>query len=249
MGRRVIAVLAAIVVGLIGVAAVLLYARGADSRAVAGQRPQTVLIARELVPSGTTAADAVAKGLMVPTQIAAKGVPVGALTTVNAATGKLMALTDIAAGDFVLASRFGTAPKGQKAIQVPDGQVAISVSLSDPGRVGTFVTPGSRIVIYDTYVPVVAAKGTTSGGKETRVLLDDVLVIAVGSTLLTPSATASGQPQDAAASTLVTVALPPETAAKLVHGIQTGTLYAGLRGTDTKANAGEVVSDSTLFNK
>ena len=250
MGRRVMAVLAAIVVGLIGVAAVLLYARGADSRAVAGQRPQTVFIAQELVPSGTTAADAVAKGLMVPTQIAAKGVPVGALTTVNAATGKLMALTDIAAGDFVLASRFGTAPKGQKAIQVPDGQVAISVSLSDPGRVGTFVTPGSRIVIYDTYVPVVAAKGTTSGGKETRVLLDDVLVIAVGSTSLTPySATASGQPQDAAASTLVTVALPPETAAKLVHGIQTGTLYAGLRGTDTKANAGEVVSDSTLFNK
>jgi len=249
MGRRVMAVLAAMVVGLIGVAAVLMYAKGADTRAVAGQQAQTVLVARELVPSGTTAADAVAKGLMVPTQIAAKGVPVGALTKVDAATAKLVALTDIAAGDFVLASRFGTTPKGQKAIQVPDGQVAISVSLSDPGRVGTFVTPGSRIVIYDTYVPVVAAKGSAAGTKETRVLLDDVLVIAVGSTSLTPVAGADGQAQAAAGGALVTVALPPGTAAKLVHGIQTGTLYAGLRGTDTKANPSEIVSDSTLFNK
>ena len=243
------AVLAAMLVGLIGVAAVLLYAKGADTRAVADQRPQTVLVAAELVPSGTTAADAVAKGLMVPTQIAAKGVPAGALTKVDAATGRLVALTDIAKGDFVLASRFGMTPTGQKAIQVPDGQVAISVSLSDPGRVGTFVTPGSRIVIYDTYVPVVAAKGAVAGAKQTQVLLDDVLVIAVGSTSLTPAANASGDKQNAASSSLVTVALPPDTAAKLVHGIQTGTLYAGLRGTDSKANLGQIVSDSTLFNK
>lgn len=249
MGRRAMSVLAAMLVGLIGVAAVLFYASGADSRAVEGQRPLTVFIAQELVPSGTTAADAVAKGLMVPTKIAAMGVPVGALTKVDDATGKLVALTDIAAGDFVLASRFGTTPLAQKAIQVPDGQVAISVSLSDPGRVSTFVTPGSHIVIYDTYAPVVASG--SAGAKETQVLLDDVLVIAVGSTSLSPAANANGQSQaqGAATSALVTVALPPATAAKLVHGIQTGTLYAGLRGADTKAVPGQIITDSTLFNK
>lgn len=251
MGRRVMAVLAALVVGLIGVAAVLLYAKGADGRAVAGQRPQTVFIAQERVPSGTTAADAVAKGLMVPTQIAAKGVPAGALTKINAANGKLMALTDIAQGDFVVASRFGTTPLGQRAIQVPDGQVAISVAFSDSGRVGTFVTPGSRIVIYDTYVPSAAAKGAAADGKVTQVLLDDVLVIAVGTTSLTPVADAEGKASAAKgdAEALVTVALPPATAAKLVHAIQTGTLYAALRGTDTKANVGQIISDSTLFSK
>jgi pilus assembly protein CpaB len=249
MGRRVIPVLIAMLVGLIGVAAVLLYANGADSRAVADQRPQSVFMARERVPSGTTAADAVAKGLLVPTQIAAKGVPAGALTKIDAANGKLVALTDIAVGEFVVASRFGTTPTGQRAIQVPDGQVAISVSLSDPGRVGTFVTPGSRIVIYDTYVPAATAKATASGAKETRVLLDDALVIAVGSTSLTPVANVEGQAQAPAANMLVTVALPPGTAAKLVHGIQTGTLYAGLRGTDAKADSGQIISDSTLFNR
>ena len=249
MGRRVMAVLAAMLIGLIGVAAVLVYAAGADSRAVAGQRTQTVYMAQQMVPSGTTAADAVSKGLMVPTQIAVKGVPAGALTTVDAATGKLVALTDIAAGDFVISSRFGTTPTGAKAIQVPDGQVAISVSLSDPGRVGTFVTPGSHIVIYDTYQPPAGPAGAPGATRQTRVLLDDALVIAVGPTSLTPTANANANANGQATGALVTVALPPDAAAKLVHGIQTGTLYAGLRGIDTKANLAQIVSDSTLFNK
>src|SRR5664280_2970536 len=248
MGRRVIAVLAAMVVGLIGVAAVLLYAGGADARAVADQRPQTVFVAQGLVPAGTSAADAVARGLMVPTQIAAKGVPAGALTTVDAATGKLVALTDIAAGEFVTASRFGTTPTGAKAIQVPDGQVAISVALSDPGRVGTFVTPGSHIVIYDTYQPPAGPATAAAATRQTRVLLDDALVIAVGSTSLTPAANANANGQGQASGALVTVALPPDAAAKLVHGIQTGTLYAGLRSIDTRANLAQIISDATLFN-
>ena len=29
--------------------------------------------------------------------------------------------------------------------------VAVSVQLSDPARVGTFVTPGTRIAIFDSY--------------------------------------------------------------------------------------------------
>jgi pilus assembly protein CpaB len=256
MRQRVIAVCAAMLVGLIGVAAVLLYAKGADSRAVAGQQVRSVFVAQERVPAGTSAADAVAKGLMVPTKIAAKGVPAGALSAVDAAMAKRVALTDIVQGDFVLASRFGTTPAGLKAIQVPDGQVAISVALTDPGRVGTFLTPGSRIVIYDTYEPGASGKGGANGARVTRVLLDDVLVIAVGSTPLGPSAQAgdkapaSGSGSGAGTGEqLVTVALPPGTAAKLVHGIQTGTLYAGLRGTDTKSSSGQVISDSSLFAK
>lgn len=250
MGRRLMAVLGAVVVGLIGVAAVMMYASGADARAVAGQKPQTVMVATALVPAGTSAADAVAKGLISPSQIAAKGVPLGALNKIDAATGKLLALTDIAPGEFVMAGRFGTTPLGQKVIQVPDGQVAISLTLADAARVGAFVTPGSRIVLYDTYVPAVAEKaGASAGTKATQVLLDDVLVIAVGSTTLTPPANAAEGAPAAAAGALVTVALPPDTAAKLVHGIQTGSLYAGLRGTDTKTNLSQIVSDTTLFTK
>ena len=242
------AVLAAMLIGVIGVAAVLVYAAGADTRALAGQQTQSVYVAQEVVPAGTTEADAVSKGLMVTTKIAAKGVPAGALTSVDAANGKLVALTDIAAGEFVTASRFGKTPTGAVAIQVPNGEVAISGALSDPGRVGTFVTPGSHIVIYDTYQPPVGA-AAAAATRQTRVLLDDALVIAVGSTSLIPTANSNTNSQGQAPGSLVTVALAPDAAAKLVHGIQTGTLYAGLRGTGTKTNLAQVISDSTLFNK
>lgn len=250
MGRRVLAVLAAVVVGLIGVVMVLFYAKGADNRAVADQAPQTVYVAQSLVPAGTTAADAVAKGLMAPTQVAAKGFPAGGLSKMDAATNKLVALSDIVPGELVISSRFGTAVLGTKAIDVPAGQLAISFTLPDPARVGTFVVPGSRIVLFNTYTPTAGAKdAAAAGGKETRVLLEDVLVIAIGSTSLKPAPGADGEPAPPAAGALVTVALPPTTAPKLIHALQTGTLYAGLRGTDTKANLTQIVTDASLFTK
>ena len=246
MGRRVLAVLAAVVVALVGVVAMLLYVKGADSRAVAGQKPVDVFVAQQVVPAGTTAGDAVANGLMARTQVAAKAVPAGALTAVDDKTSKLLALNDIAPGELVLSSRFGTTPLGQKALQVPDGQVAVAVQLSDPARVGTFVTPGSHIVIYDTY----SSAGGNGGAKQTQVLLDDVLVIAMGSSSLTPVQGQQSQAQQSGTPTaLVTVALPPDTAVKLVHGIQTGQLYLGLRGTDAKVQGTKAVTDTTLFAK
>ena len=249
MGRRVLAVLAAVVVALVGVVAVLLYAKGADSRAVAGQKPVDVFVAQQVVPAGTTAGDAVANGLMARTQVAAKAVPTGALTAVDDKTSKLLALNDIAPGELVLSSRFGTTPLGQKALQVPDGQVAVAVQLSDPARVGTFVTPGSHIVIYDTYSSA-GGSGGSGGAKQTQVLLDDVLVIAMGSSSLTPVQGQQSQAQQSGTPTaLVTVALAPDTAVKLVHGIQTGELYLGLRGTDAKVQGTKAVTDTTLFAK
>jgi hypothetical protein len=119
--------------------------RGADSRAVADQRPNTMLIAQGHVPAGTSPADAVAKGLLVPTQDAASGVPVRSLDKADEATGKLVALTDIAPGECVLASRFESTPLGQKAIQAPDGQAGRQLCLA--------VRPRPRTHLCDSWFP------------------------------------------------------------------------------------------------
>ena len=50
MGRRIVAILAAAVVALVGVTAVLLYARGADARAVASQQPANVYVVKSWCP-------------------------------------------------------------------------------------------------------------------------------------------------------------------------------------------------------
>ncbi|SDP25992.1 pilus assembly protein CpaB [Pedococcus dokdonensis] len=257
MGRRIVAILAAAVVALVGVTAVLLYARGADARAVASQQPANVYVVKSLVPSGTTLKDAVQSGLIVKTSVASKGVPLGALSGVDGSNGGLFALSDIQPGEYVLSDRFGVKPVGTKAIEVPAGQVAVSISLSDPARVGTFLTPGSHVVLFDSFDPVVSAadSASTKGetGTQTRVLLEDVLVIAMGEASLTPAApAATGEDGEAApapvAGALLTVAVTPADAVRLVHGIQTGRLYAALRGTDAKVDLGKVVSGVSLFS-
>jgi pilus assembly protein CpaB len=151
MGRRIVAIFVAALVALIGVASVFLYARGAEARAIQAQQPADVYVAMKVVPSGTMLKDAVRTGALVKTSVAAKGLPAGALTRVTDSNSSLLALTDIQPGEYVLSSRFGATPVGTKAIEVPAGMVAVSVELSDPARVGTFVTPGTRIAIFDSY--------------------------------------------------------------------------------------------------
>ena len=103
--------------------------------------------------------------------------------------------------------------------------LAVSVQLSDPARVGTFVTPGTHIAIFDSYK--IKAIGTRREAKiindddihGTSVLLEDVLVIGMGQTALTPGngvagdrgrATTQAAAAAEAASFLVTVAVSPD---------------------------------------
>lgn len=262
MGRRVIAIFAAAVVALIGVTSVLLYARSADARAVQANQPVDAYVAAKVVPAGTTLKDAVRTGLLEKTTAAAKGLPTGALTRVTDSNSSLLAMTDIQPGEFVMSARFGTTPTGNKAIQVPAGMVAVSVQLSDPARVGTFVTPGTHLAIFDSYK--IKAIGTDEKSKaindadiqSTSVLLEDVLVIAMGQTALTPGngsqATEEGDKKAAAtaeaASFLVTVAVTPKDAPRLIHGINTGELYAALRGEELKMADAPRVDDLNIFD-
>jgi pilus assembly protein CpaB len=262
MGRRVIAVFAAAIIALVGVASVLLYARGADARAVAANQPSTAYVSKALIPSATTLKDAVRGGLLVKTTVPEKGLPAGALTQVTDANSSLLALTDIAPGEYMLESRFGTTPMGTKAIEVPSGMVAVSVQLTDPARVGSFVTPGTRIAIFDSYK--IKAIGVDAKSKAindanvtgTSVLLDDVLVIAMGDAALNPGSQAPAADDSKAAkadanatpSFLVTVAVTPANAARLIHGINNGVLYAALRSADLKMGTTPRVDDLNLFD-
>jgi pilus assembly protein CpaB len=250
VGRRVIAITAAVLLALVGVVAVVLYANGADQRAIASAQPRTVFVSTQAVPAGTTLNDAIAGGLIVETTLPAKSVPLGSLTAVTEDNKNLLALSEIAAGEYIQSARFGTTPQGSQAIRVPNGQIAMSLTLSDPARVGTFVAPGSHIVLYDSVVGASPTSGAAPAQSGTRVLFEDVLVIAIGSTALTPAqpkGEATAAPNQSGA--LVTLALTPEQAPRLVHALQNGNLYAGLRGSDLKIDTGLVVTEANVFNR
>ena len=113
-------------------------------------------------------------------------------------------------------------------------------------------------MLYDTYRPVAKTRSDSSDTpaatmQATQVLLDDVLVIAMGEASLTPTTATTPEGEEAPTApvpgALMTVAVTPADAVRLVHGIQTGSLYAALRGTDAKVDLGKVVSEATLFSK
>ena len=262
MARRVMAIIIALIVALLGAIGVVVYAQAADSRAVAGQQTVAIYIAKAEVPVGTTVADAISNQLITSQQVVAKGVPAGALVTVDATNKKLVATSSIMPGEVVLATRFGTLTDQTQTGGVPDGKVAITVSLADPARIAPLLQPGSHIVIYDTFNPrdAKAALPIPDGAKlrddaastrVTRVLLEDVQVIGVGSAQLQPSGSPTASPDakqaNQADGALVTVAVSPAQALTLVHAAQTGTLYAGLRGKGVAIDRKAVVNDTTVL--
>jgi pilus assembly protein CpaB len=261
VGRRILAILAATVIALIGALLVLFYARGADERAVQAASPTTVFVTALPVAAGTSLKEAVRLEQIIQTQTAANAVPAGALTTVDASNSALLALTDIPPGQYVLAASFGETPVGSKLIQVPAGQLAVSLALSDPARVGNYVTAGSYITLFASHtLPAAADTGdddeeasaeAAEGTEATSVLLDNLQVIAMGSDVLTqtqPTTPQEGQaPPPPTAAFLVTLAVTPEQAAKLVHGIKNFTLYAGLRGAEVTVPPGLTVNDENVF--
>ncbi|MHA3835646.1 Flp pilus assembly protein CpaB [Terrabacter sp. AAH1] len=256
MNRRILAILLAVLLAVGGGFMVITYARNADARALAAESPARVYVAQKAIPAGTTLKDAEREQLLAETVVAAKALPVGALDTINADNNNLLALSDIQPGEFLLAARFGSTPVGDKAIEVPSGMLAISVQLTDPARVGKFVTPGSKIAIYQSY-QIKDLRDTPEAKilnendiHGTSLLLPDVLVIGMGDAPLSAPVKASQEgdqpsaenPQQAGGF-LVTVAVSPEDAPTLVHGINNRTLYAALRGSDVKIDPRLEVTD------
>ena len=258
MNRRILAIVVALALAVGGGLLVISYARNADARAIAEASPSPVWVSQQPVPAGTTLKDAQRTGLIAETSVSSKAVPAGALQEINADNNALLATSDIPAGEYLLAARFGTTPQGTKAIEVPSGMLAVSLALTDPARVGKFVTPGSHIALFQTYTikdlrdtpeAKILNENQVHG---TSLLLPDVLVIAMGDAPLAGQAAAppaEGQPATAAGAAggyLVTVAVKPADATLLIHGIANRQLYAGLRGSDVKVDPSLEVTDLQL---
>ena len=94
MKRSVLAALVAVVLALVGCVAVVLYVRGADARALAGQRAVRVLVVHKLIPTGTTGQQIRDGGYTEPVTVPAATVPVDALSDLDSALLALAVTSD-----------------------------------------------------------------------------------------------------------------------------------------------------------
>lgn len=233
--KRTIAAVLALVLALSGAGALWWYAHTADQRAVEGLAPVDVFVATGDIPAGMSLGAAIAGNLLTVQQIPKRLAPADASTKVDSSNTGNVAVTEIRPGELVMVSRFAPPQVASSGLPLPQGLIAVSVDVADTPRVGNFVHPGTSVTIF-LISPTADGKG-----KQTQLLLSNVLVLAVG------DSTNPGTGPAQVPSTRLTVAVDQHSAEKLIQSTTAGTLYLGLRNAQSDVAPAGPVNDANLF--
>ena len=124
--------------------------------------------------------------------------------------------------------------------------MAISVNLTDPARVAGFVNPGSEVTIF--------MNGADLATQEpfTRMLLDRVTVLGVGSTTPTTTTTTTEEGEavtEQLPKTLLTLSLSQADAEKVLYASTNGQLAFALLTADSEVGTNPGVTSQNLFGE
>ena len=253
MKRRVLIVALAVLLAILGTVGVLAYVRQADARAVAGMKAVSVLVAQQRIPSGTSAGAALSSGELASQTLPASSVPADAVRSLAGLNG-LVTSSDIEPGQVLLRPVLVTPAQVTGGLAVPAGMVAGTVQLCLPEAVAGNLHAGSLVAVYDTQATVASSTGSTftaqpncSGTHEqqlfpvahTKVVLPQAQVLSVGpagsgqqsgsgATGALASSGSSSSPATSQNTMLVTMAVSPADAGKLILLAEAGLPYLAL---------------------
>jgi pilus assembly protein CpaB len=145
--RRIVGILAALILATIGTVALVGYVQSAKDEAVAGERLVEVYVVDELVPKGA-AAETIKASVSIE-QIPARLAQPGAITDLKD-VGANVAAADLQPGDQLLAARLVTAD--EVAVEVTD-KVQVSAMLSPERAVGGSLKKGDLVGVYLSFDP------------------------------------------------------------------------------------------------
>jgi pilus assembly protein CpaB len=243
MDRRRIFLVVAVIVALLGTALVFLYVRGADQRAESRFETVEVLRATQPIEAGESIDDAAAAGKIAMQPVVRDYLQPGYQTSLDSLSGQFASVR-IYPGEQVVDAKFGQTVEATSALPIPDGQVAVSINLTDTARVAGFVSPGSEVAIY------INAANPSSGQPLTRLLLERVTVIGVGSTTPTQTTTTTAAGEETTESlprSLMTLALDQGDAEKILFAQGNGELAFALLTEKSRINPGPGVTAADLF--
>ena len=275
MKRSLIAAVVAVLLAAIGCAAVVLYVKGERQQALANMNAKRVVIATKRIPAGTTGARIRDGGYTEIVAMPENSIPPDAMSSIDSSLDKLAVTSDVQPRQLVLRGAFDEPSRITGGLALPEGKLAVSVAMSAPEQVAGYIRPGSKIAIFDTFTaedlknPIPDGERLTFGKdipQTTRILLPRVEVIAIGTRGDTGAATSAGNRQNATAGTaggtaagtadpasgggslLVTVAVTQDEAERLVHAVQTGTLYLALLDDTSDVRPDLGVNNKSLFS-
>lgn len=242
--KRTTGLFVALILAALATAALVSYVRGVENKALEGVETVQVYVAKESIPAGTSAGQAVSAGLIgreaVPRKVAAEGA-VGSLEEID---GKVAAVA-ILRGEQIVASRWILASQLGSTLPIPKNHVAMAIQVGVPPAVAGFIAPGSRVSVLAN-----VDTGDDEGAR-TQFLLQNVQVLAVGNQVVTTGGAAgddeAGTQQAATNDVLLTLALTPNQAEQLGYVIFQGSAYFALLPPDGKPAGTPGRTAETLF--
>jgi pilus assembly protein CpaB len=245
MKRRALTIALAVLLAVLGTGGVLAYVNHANARALAGQHAVTVLIARQAIPAGTSAADAQARGLLRAERLPSASVPADALAAITPDIAALVTDADVQPGQLLLRPTLVTKTRDATGLAVPPGEFAVAIQFCVPEAVAGYVQPGSQVAVFETTVggnanmtgqAACSGAHTFTGAQHatTRLVLPKVTVLAVGQSggqgtggqsSAAPNSASSGGGQNVS---LITVAVSQADAGRLIQVSENGLPYLAI---------------------
>ena len=243
--RRTYMVIVALVLGAVASFTLYRYLDGVERQVYGDARQVEVVVASVDVAKGTTGDQAIAGGLttkMMPAEFR----PATAIAAIDAVRGKVANL-DLPAGTVVVENAFVDAARvvsDTNAQLIPEGMVAITISVDQVKGVAGLVRPGDKVnmIVNDPGSPELLTK---------HVLFQNVDVLFVGQTPAPqpgqdPAVAAAEPPADPAGSGLLTLAVPPLAASKIAFVGDAGVYLALVRPDNAPVPVPGVNGDNLL---
>ncbi len=242
--RRLLAVLAALLLAAVGTVVLIAYVRAADERALEGMRSVEVLVVAEPIPAGTSGEDLA--DLVDTELVPAKSAVEGRVSDLGALAGQV-ATVDLEPGEQLLAARFAdpAAITTPGTVAVPEGMQEISVLLEPQRVVGGRLAAGDTVGVY---LSLVFEDGTST----THAVQHQVLVTRVQGATTTgedddvETASAGSAPTTAL---MVTLAVVARDAEQLVFGAEHGTLWLSLEPEGADTSGTQVTTQGNVYGQ
>jgi Flp pilus assembly protein CpaB len=185
---------AAIVLALVAGIGVYVYASNADKRAQDNASFVDAYVATSDIAKGTTGEEAVQAGLIQQEKVAKSSVPPTVVTNLNDLAGKVTA-SGLNAKQFITAETFVSADDGvggpfAQSIRSED-LVAVTVTVDADHGVANAIAPGDHVDIATTTTDA-------NGNPQTEYMMENVKVLAVGSSTAQGAAAGASTDQSGA---------------------------------------------------
>jgi pilus assembly protein CpaB len=250
--RRMLTIVLAGLLAVAGAVAVLAYVGQANKRAVVGNQAVTVLAATSSIRAGTPLREA--KSDLIIETVPRKSLSAVPVTKVGPGNENKVLSGPLGKGQLLLQPMLTSAAKrAPSTVIIPGGKVAVTIALCIPEAVAGWVTAQSRVDVFGTYTPHNANNPPTlqrtcnvghqvapGGTVDTQQIagLSDLEVLSVGvaspggpsasSAISSVQALSENSSVTTQGAVLITLAVDPTVAGKLIQLAEVGMPYLAL---------------------